>query len=56
MDDYNVRKLARILACQARVLGMQAENAWRESCGNSIAYTEEQFFAEAEMLENLARE
>lgn len=37
--------MAQAAALNARVAGMRAENDWRISCGNSIAYTEEHFEA-----------
>lgn len=46
---------AQVLAAQARVLGMEAENKHREACGNSIAYDLSAFFGEAELIEQYAQ-
>ncbi len=54
MTPETARCLALMLAAQARVAGMQAENAWRESCGNALAYDGDAFFTEANFLEQLA--
>lgn len=41
---------AELLATQAQVNGMIAENTHREACGNSVAYGEEAFEAKAAEL------
>lgn len=50
------RCLALIAAAQARVAGMQAENAHRLDCGNSIAHGEDSFYAESAFLESIAHQ
>ncbi|KRA74238.1 hypothetical protein ASD78_12145 [Lysobacter sp. Root667] len=47
---------ALVLAAQARVLGMEAENKHREACGNAIAYDLSAFFGEADVIEQHARQ
>lgn len=56
MNAYGYAKFAQVLACQARVAGMMAENLHRQECGESIAYGEEHFFAEAKTMEDLSME
>lgn len=56
MTPQLVRILALITAAQARIAGMQAENAYRLACGNSVAYADEAFGIEADQLERLATE
>jgi len=56
MNHHAIANLARILACNARVEGMKAENAHRDACGQSVAYGEEAFLAEANELERLAQD
>ncbi len=51
---YNVRRLALILAVQAEIDGMKAENMQRECENNSMAYTEKDFSDKAMELRNLA--
>lgn len=53
MNSQLVGILAAIYASNARVLGMQAENAHRAACGESPAYGEEAFGIEATHLERL---
>lgn len=48
------RYLALIAAAQARIAGMQAENAQRQQLGQTLAYTPEHFFEEADGLEQIA--
>ena len=47
---------ARIAASQARVEGMKAKNYGRESNGEALAYDSHDFFAEVQLLEQLADE
>lgn len=56
MSPQLVGILAAIFAAQARVAGMQAENAHRVACGNSPSYGEEAFQIEAHHMEVLANE
>ena len=54
MNDYTVRRLALILAVQAEIEGMKAENMQREQQGYSMAWTESDFCEKAEELRQLA--
>lgn len=55
MDEYyNVRRLALVLAVQAEIEGMKAENAQRVQDNQSMAYLEKQFRDKAEELRSLA--
>lgn len=54
-QDGSVDKFIRGLAVFARIQGMIAENNYRMANGDSIAYGEEAFQAEANELENLWR-
>ncbi len=56
MNATCVQQLGNILAAQARVLGMQAENQQRAVQGESMAYTYHDFSAEADQMEAAARE
>ena len=47
---------AKIAASQARIEGMKAKNYGRESNGEALAYDSHDFFAEAQLLEQLADE
>ena len=51
---YNVKRLALILAVQAEIEGMKAENMQREQQGYSMAWTETDFCQKAEELRILA--
>lgn len=50
---YNVKRLALVLAVQAEIEGMKADNLVREQNGQSPAYIE-QFEQKAEELRSLA--
>lgn len=54
MNDYTVKRLALVLAVQAEIEGMKAENMQREQQGYSMAWTEIDFCQKAEELRNLA--
>jgi len=54
MNIYDLKRLAEILAIQAEIEGMKAENLQRESQGHSIAYGEDAFAQEAENLRYVA--
>ena len=54
MTPETARCFSLMLAAQARVLGMQAENAQREACGEAPAYVEKDFAVEAYDLQLLA--
>lgn len=56
MEYETVRALGFILACNARVEGMRAENQQRAALGESMAYTASDFNAEAFEMENIARQ
>ena len=56
MNALGHSKFAMVLAAHARVAGMTAENQQREALGQSMAYTAADFIAEAEHIEELARE
>lgn len=56
MNVHELASLAVIAAAQARVAGMQAENQKRAALGQSPAYDEGWFFAEAHQLDNLSIE
>lgn len=56
MSPQLVGILAAIFAAQARIAGMQAENAHRAACGDSPAYGDEAFGAEADQLDRLSIE
>ena len=56
MNSNGHMKFGMILAAHARVQAMVAENQHRLACGNSIAYGEDAFCAEAAQMEDLARE
>ena len=49
-----VSYLAQIAASQARIAGMQAANQQRAACGESPAYVERDFEAEACSLDHIA--
>jgi len=54
MNNQQLQILALITASNARVLGMQAENQLRASCGESPAYGDGHFQEEAQHLEHLS--
>jgi len=54
MNEYDVKRLALVLAIQAEIEGMKAENMQRERLNHSVAYTESSFCEKAEELRNLA--
>jgi hypothetical protein len=56
MNNQQLRILAQIYACQARVEGMRASNQQREAQGDSVMYSEDHFLEEAQALEMLAVE
>ena len=53
-EYYNVKRLALVLAVQAEIEGMKAENKQREIQGDSMAYTDKDFSEKANELTNLA--
>lgn len=56
MNAYQAAIFANILACQARIEGMKAENQQRIQCGESVAYDANAFYYEAQTLDTLANE
>lgn len=54
MTNQQLQLLALILASNARVIGMQAENQMRASVDDSPAYVEGHFAEEAQHLEQLS--
>ena len=54
MTQYDVKRLALVLAVQAEIEGMKSENILREQNEQSPAYGEKQFNECASRLENLA--
>lgn len=55
MNEYDVRRLALVLAVQAEIEGMKAENKMRELRDASPAYNEGSFQEQAERLRILAQ-
>lgn len=54
MNEYDVKRLALVLALQAEIEGMKAENTYREMEGHSLSYNEGRFREMAEKLRNVA--
>ena len=54
MNEYDVKRLALVLAVQAEIESMKAENQQRDVEGNSPTYKKEAFNIKAEELRNLA--
>jgi len=54
MTQADVRRFALVLAVQARIEGMKADNTAREQRGESLAYPGKEFFDAEEELRNLA--
>lgn len=54
MDALSAALLVRAMASQTRVAAMEAENQYRISLGQSLAYGEEAFLAEADVMDNIA--
>ena len=54
MNEYDVKRLALILAVQAEIEGMKAENTQRERLDQSVAWDENSFCEKAEELRVLA--
>lgn len=54
MTDYTVKRLALVLAIQAEIEGMKAENMQRAIQGYSVAWTESNFCQKADELRVLA--
>lgn len=56
MNSQLVAIMAHIAACNARIAAMNAANDQRKAVGNSMAYTEDNFWSEANQLDSLAIE
>lgn len=56
MDEQTVRVLGYLLAEQARTFGMVAQNQARIANGESPAYGEDAFFAQAQHIDSIARQ
>lgn len=54
MNEYDIKRLALILAIQAEIEGMKAENLQREHQNYAVAYDDASFQEMAERLRNLA--
>ena len=54
MSPYHLSILAQIMAQQALVLGMQADNMQRAAIGDSMSWTAADFAGPAAELERLA--
>ena len=54
MHHYDVKRFALILAIQAEIEGMKAENTQRDQMNYSLAYTDADFQSKAEELRVLA--
>lgn len=54
MNEYDVKRLALVLALQAEIEGMKAENTTRERQYYAVAYDEAAFQEMAEKLRNVA--
>ncbi|NOR68144.1 MAG: hypothetical protein GQ532_00335, partial [Methylomarinum sp.] len=50
MNEYDIKRLALVLAIQAEIEGMKIENMQLEKAGFSYTYTEADFFKKAEEL------
>ena len=54
MKEYDIKRLALILAVQAEIEGMKAENMQREDRGESMGYTDSDFCEKSEELKQIA--
>ncbi|HPT69347.1 MAG TPA: hypothetical protein PKW50_04315 [Syntrophomonas sp.] len=54
MNEYDIKRLAMILAEQADVEGMKAANMQRKHCDESMAYNDADFSDKADSLRQLA--
>ena len=55
MDDQLIAKLVEVEAIKAEIEGMKAENQYRASRGETIAYTGDAFMDHASHLHNIAK-
>lgn len=54
MNEYDVKRLALVLAVQAEIEGMKADNLIREQNNEALAYNGAEFECKAAELRNLA--
>lgn len=54
MNEYDIKRLALVLAVQAEIEGGKAENKLYEILGHELPYREEHFWAKANELRELA--
>ena len=54
MNEYDVKRLAEVLAIQAEIEGMKFNNMQREQYNQSYSYTDEDFCSKAEELRVIA--
>lgn len=54
MNEYDVKRMALVLALQAEIEGMKAENAQRQLWLRDLAYNEGDFQEMAEKIRNVA--
>jgi FtsZ-binding cell division protein ZapB len=54
METADVVRFGLILAVQAEIEGMKAENMQRQQNNESMAYSDEDFQAQAEQLRNIS--
>ena len=54
MNQYDVIRLALVLAVQSEIEGMKAENIQRKCSMHSLAYNEDDFQEKSEELRRLA--
>lgn len=54
MNNYDVKRLALVLAVQAEIEGMKAENEVRKQNNEAPSYGDGEFFEKALELTNLA--
>jgi len=55
-ETFDLERLGRILAINARILGMQALNMQRAAVGSSMAYDDADFFCEADKIDAVVAE
>lgn len=54
MNEFDVKRLAAVLAIQAEIEGMKVANIERESQNFALAYGEKDFMHAAQELKNLS--
>lgn len=54
MNEYDVKRLALVLAVQAEIEGMKTKNKYREIIYNDQAFSDSDFYDKAEELRVLA--